>query len=70
MTKPPTTYTAYHAPFRRLLVSSFFTQTFYTFTLDGILPFSSPIPAAWFFFCSCFLRVFLEAGILFVVLKL
>ena len=46
------------------------TNTIYTLTLDGILPFSSPIPAAWFFFCSCFLRVFLEAGILFVVLKL
>merc|ERR1740123_790338 len=44
--------------------------TFSSFVLDAILPFSSPIPAATFFFCSCFLRVFLEAGILLLVSKL
>ena len=33
-------------------------------TLEGSLPFSSPIPASLFFCCFWFRKVFLEAGIL------
>ena len=42
-----------------------------TLTLEGILPLASPIPFSIFFFCSCFLRSFFEAGIMakFVYLK-
>jgi hypothetical protein len=35
-----------------------------TLFCEGSLPFSSPMPAATFFFCCSFLMSFLEAGIL------
>merc|ERR1719317_685083 len=39
-------------------------MTWSAFWFEAILPWASPIPAATFFFCCCFFKSFLEAGML------